>query len=67
MISLRKENAVAAKSRGRQPQIRWLRLNAFTQMAANRGAAGVDHVTIVEYANDLDANPGLRRGRLWRA
>jgi len=40
---------------------------AFTQVAANHGAAGVDHVTIAKYANDLDANPGLRRGRLWRA
>src|SRR6266581_2045806 len=29
---------------------------AFTQVAANRGAAGVDHVTIVKYASDLDAN-----------
>jgi RNA-directed DNA polymerase len=29
---------------------------AFTQVAANRGAAGVDHVTIVKYTNDLDAN-----------
>ena len=30
--------------------------SAFTQVAANRGAAGVDHVTIARYANDLDAN-----------
>jgi RNA-directed DNA polymerase len=29
---------------------------AFTQVAANRGAAGVDHVTIAKYASDLDAN-----------
>src|SRR5215469_5219555 len=29
---------------------------AFTQVAANRGAAGVDHVTIARYASDLDAN-----------
>jgi RNA-directed DNA polymerase len=29
---------------------------AFTQVAANRGAAGVDHVTITKYASDLDAN-----------
>jgi RNA-directed DNA polymerase len=36
---------------------------AFAQVAANRGAAGVDHVTIAHYATDLDANPGLRRGR----
>jgi hypothetical protein len=41
--------------------------SAFTQVAANHGAAGVDHVTIAKYASDLDANPGLRRGRLWRA
>lgn len=27
---------------------------AFTRVAANRGAAGVDHVTIVQYASDLD-------------
>ena len=40
---------------------------AFTQVAANRGAAGVDHVTTATFASDLDANPGLRRGRLWRA
>ena len=40
---------------------------AFTQVAANHGAAGMDHVTIAKYASDLDANPGLRRGRLWRA
>jgi RNA-directed DNA polymerase len=30
--------------------------SAFAQVAANRGAAGVDHVTIEEYASDLDAN-----------
>ena len=30
---------------------------AFTQVAANRGVAGVDQVTIVKYASDLDANP----------
>ena len=30
--------------------------SAFTQVAANRGAAGVDHVTIAKYASDLDAN-----------
>jgi len=29
---------------------------AFTQVAANRGAAGVDHVTIAKSASDLDAN-----------
>ena len=29
---------------------------AFTQVAANRGAAGVDHVTIATYASNLDAN-----------
>jgi RNA-directed DNA polymerase len=29
---------------------------AFTQVAANRGAAGVDHVTIAQFASDLDAN-----------
>src|SRR5438309_5178954 len=29
---------------------------AFTQVAANRGAAGVDHVTVAHYASDLDAN-----------
>jgi RNA-directed DNA polymerase len=32
---------------------------AFTQVAANRGAAGVDHVTVEQYAKDADAN--LRR------
>jgi hypothetical protein len=32
---------------------------AFMQVAANRGAAGVDHVSIEHYAKDLDAN--LRR------
>jgi RNA-directed DNA polymerase len=32
---------------------------AFTQVAANRGAAGVDHVTVERYAKDADAN--LRR------
>src|SRR6266581_5274638 len=31
---------------------------AFTQVAANHGAAGVDHVTITKYASDLDANLG---------
>lgn len=29
---------------------------AFAQVAANQGAAGVDHVTIAQYAKDLDAN-----------
>jgi RNA-directed DNA polymerase len=29
---------------------------AFTRVAANRGAAGVDHVTIARYASDLDVN-----------
>jgi RNA-directed DNA polymerase len=32
---------------------------AFTRVAANRGAAGVDHVTVAHYAHNLDAN--LRR------
>ena len=32
---------------------------AFTQVEANRGAAGVDHVSVEQYAKDLDAN--LRR------
>jgi RNA-directed DNA polymerase len=32
---------------------------AFAQVAANRGAAGVDHVTVEHYAKDADAN--LRR------
>jgi RNA-directed DNA polymerase len=32
---------------------------AFTQVAANRGAAGVDHVSVERYAKDADAN--LRR------
>ena len=32
---------------------------AFAQVEANRGAAGVDHVTIEQFAKDLDAN--LRR------
>jgi RNA-directed DNA polymerase len=32
---------------------------AYTQVAANRGAAGVDHVTVEQYAKELDAN--LRR------
>jgi RNA-directed DNA polymerase len=32
---------------------------AFTQVEANRGAAGVDHVTVEHYARELDAN--LRR------
>jgi len=31
---------------------------AFMQVAANRGAAGVDHVTIAEYARDLEDNLG---------
>ena len=29
---------------------------AFTRVAANHGAAGVDHVTIADYASDLEAN-----------
>src|SRR3984893_4707616 len=29
---------------------------AFTQVEANRGAAGVDHVTVEHYARELDAN-----------
>jgi len=32
---------------------------AFTQVKANRGAAGVDHVSVEHYAKDVDAN--LRR------
>jgi len=32
---------------------------AFTRVATNRGAAGVDHVSVAHYATDLDAN--LRR------
>jgi RNA-directed DNA polymerase len=32
---------------------------AFAQVKANRGAAGVDHVTVEQYAKDEDAN--LRR------
>lgn len=41
---------------------------AFTQVAANRGAAGVDHVTVEHYAKDADANlrrlsEELRQGR----
>ena len=40
---------------------------AFDKVAANKGAAGVDHVTIEEFAGDLDANlrrlsEGLRNG-----
>src|SRR6266571_2674208 len=40
---------------------------AFAKVAANKGAAGVDHVTIEEFARDLDANlkrlsEGLRQG-----
>ena len=40
---------------------------AFEKVAANKGAAGVDHVTIEEFARDLDANlkrlsEGLRQG-----
>jgi RNA-directed DNA polymerase len=40
---------------------------AFDSVAANKGAAGVDHVTIEEFADDLDANlrrlsEGLRSG-----
>ncbi|MFI5387651.1 MAG: group II intron reverse transcriptase/maturase [Fimbriimonadales bacterium] len=31
---------------------------AFTQVEANRGAAGVDHVTVEQYAKDMDANLG---------
>ena len=29
---------------------------AFARVTANRGAAGVDHVTVAHYARDLDAN-----------
>jgi RNA-directed DNA polymerase len=41
---------------------------AFAQVAANRGAAGVDHVTVEHYAKDADANlqrlsEELRTGR----
>ncbi len=41
---------------------------AFVQVAANRGAAGVDHVTVEHYAKDADANlrclsEELRQGR----
>jgi RNA-directed DNA polymerase len=40
---------------------------AFDEVAANRGASGVDHVTIEQFARDLDANlrrlsEGLRSG-----
>jgi RNA-directed DNA polymerase len=40
---------------------------AFEEVAANRGAAGVDHVTIEQFASELDANlkglsEGLRNG-----
>src|ERR1700680_2738418 len=40
---------------------------AFQEVASNQGAAGVDHVTIEEFAGDLDANlerlsEGLRNG-----
>lgn len=40
---------------------------AFEEVAGNKGAAGVDHVTIEEFARDLDANlkrlsEGLRSG-----
>jgi hypothetical protein len=40
---------------------------AFAEVAANQGAAGVDHVTIRQFASDLDANlkrlsEGLRTG-----
>jgi len=38
---------------------------AFAQVAANRGAAGVDHVTIARYAKDLDANLGRLSEALW--
>jgi RNA-directed DNA polymerase len=31
---------------------------AFTQVEANRGAAGVDHVSVEHYAKELDANLG---------
>jgi RNA-directed DNA polymerase len=31
---------------------------AFAQVAANRGAAGVDHVTVEQYAKELDAELG---------
>ena len=41
---------------------------AFAAVSANRGAAGVDHVSIERYGRDLDANLGrlseaLRHGR----
>src|SRR5215831_16069069 len=29
---------------------------AFAQVAANRGAAGVDHVTVAHFVRDLEAN-----------
>jgi RNA-directed DNA polymerase len=40
---------------------------AFAQVAANKGAAGVDHVSIKQFAGDLEANlkrlsDGLRTG-----
>ena len=42
--------------------------SAFARVKENRGAAGVDHVTIAQFASDLDANlkrlsEELRRGR----
>jgi RNA-directed DNA polymerase len=36
---------------------------AFKAVAGNRGAAGVDHVSIEDYAENLDASPRVKRPR----